>query len=364
VYLGVGKASESLMRWLVLVAFSAFNAYATLTMKRGFSKVVPGLRHETIEANHDPTPWIWKMPGSEVALAVFAAVIFTVPSDAVLAAFAVLYLTVSGIAVTVLVIVVFVVVVLFLIHKVASIDVQDEGAIGTSSQDFVHERPGDDETKDPEEFADALRVPQQTPHLSQQQITAKLSTRPTFDVWLLLYFFITANLAVAAVLFWVDAASFAAPSSTVSKGHFILLAAGLCLIPYFALFNDLKSRFDSELFHYTEGQASGIIYFRNLLTVLLKVPLLVINWFVLQALMHQSSQKAEDDEWVSRHEVKESGSVLVVSVVILALFFAYFAVVDRRWCTSRWSAAKLVNSIAGHWRNIQSVSTPGPPAGP
>jgi hypothetical protein len=55
----------------------------------------------------------------------------------------------------------------------------------------------------------------------------------------------------------------------------------------------LKSRFESVMFHYSEGQASGIVYYRNVFTVVLKLPALVVNWYVLQA-----SQLSGDDDGV------------------------------------------------------------------
>lgn len=58
----------------------------------------------------------------------------------------------------------------------------------------------------------------------------------------------------------------------------LFVLSGLFLIPYFALSADLKSRFESVLFHYSEGQASGVVYYRNLFTVVMKAPVLVVNW--------------------------------------------------------------------------------------
>jgi len=66
---------------------------------------------------------------------------------------------------------------------------------------------------------------------------------------------------------------------------FCLCSCVSCLhyfqIPYFALNANLKARFESVLFHYKEGQVSGIVFHRNLFTVVLKAPILYANWYVL-----------------------------------------------------------------------------------
>ena len=47
-----------------------------------FDVVSPGMKHDTVGANHDPTPPLWRMSGAELSLIVFATVLFTVPSGA------------------------------------------------------------------------------------------------------------------------------------------------------------------------------------------------------------------------------------------------------------------------------------------
>ena len=49
-------------------------------------------------------------------------------------------------------------------------------------------------------------------------------------------------------------------------------------VPYFALNANLKARFEAVLFHYKAGQVSGIVYHGNLFAVLLKAPVLYVNW--------------------------------------------------------------------------------------
>jgi len=58
----------------------------------------------------------------------------------------------------------------------------------------------------------------------------------------------------------------------------LFLLSGAMLIPYYVLNTDLTSRFDSVLFHYSEGQSSGIVYYRNLFEVVFKAPVLLVNW--------------------------------------------------------------------------------------
>jgi len=96
IYISADKAGSLTLRWAMLVCFSYILLYSSSTLFRGYRKVKCGLRHDVIEANHNAAAWLWNMRLSEIALAVFAAVIFTVPADAVLASFAVLYLAVGS----------------------------------------------------------------------------------------------------------------------------------------------------------------------------------------------------------------------------------------------------------------------------
>jgi len=94
IYIAADKAGSLGLRWGMLVAFSAINVYATVTMCQGYRKIKCGFQHDVVQANHNPAAWIWNLRGAEIALAVWAAVIFSIPADAVLASFAVLYLAV------------------------------------------------------------------------------------------------------------------------------------------------------------------------------------------------------------------------------------------------------------------------------
>jgi len=119
------------------------------------------------------------------------------------------------------------------------------------------------------------------------------------------------------------------------------------------------------LFHYSEGQASGIIYHLNLFTVVLKLPVLVTNWLVLRASglgsagvpgtgtsSDSSASDAADDPakleaQEDQFEQNVGGLVLLVSVGILLASFLYYATVDQaQMCGKERSTAALVNDTA------------------
>jgi len=173
-------------------------------------------------------------------------------------------------------------------------------------------------------------------------------TQPsTFGLWLLRYLCITVFVLAASVCYWLEAAIIS-PSSAIGQMHVVLLIGGVCLIPYFALSSDLKSRFDSMIFHYTEGQASSLVYYRNCFAVALRAPLLAVNWFTLRALSSSSNHKY-DDQGLEQNEIKESSVVLSVAVAALLAFFIYFTLIDRNNGDTK-SAARLVDHTEEKWR--------------
>jgi len=176
----------------------------------------------------------------------------------------------------------------------------------------------------------------------------------TFDLWLIRYLFILLSVLVPAICYWLEATVVSA-SSVAGQLRLVLLIGGACLIPYFALFSDLRSRFDSSIFHYTEGQASSIVYNRNLFTVVLKVPLLVANWTIIQTLTRKN---VDDDEGREQSQIKESSVVLTVAAAALLGFLVYFAIVDRQLGAGT-SAAKLVNRTEDLWRGAAAGGRSG-----
>jgi hypothetical protein len=101
------------------------------------------------------------------------------------------------------------------------------------------------------------------------------------------------DLMAIAVLFWIDAVVIS-PASGVAQSNILIIIGGIFILPFFAIYNDLRARFESLLYNYFEGQASGIMYYRNLFMVSLKVPILVINWFALESVT--GSRPDDDDE--------------------------------------------------------------------
>ena len=212
----------------------------------------------------------------------------------------------------------------------------------------------------------AAQLPQHT--IDQTSNSKKFSQ---FDIWLRQYALIVCILSLSAMCIYIASASL--PSNyneendkldddsrhengddddeddeNVSKiALFLLLMGGLFLLPYFSLNFDLQSRFDTILFQYKEGQASGIIYYRNVFEVFLKIPVLVVNWYVLKMMdtRHNNDDgiNADDDEVVEEAEEAEeerleqqTGSyVLGACVAILLLAFAYFGIVDRQGLIGR-----------------------------
>ena len=171
----------------------------------------------------------------------------------------------------------------------------------------------------------------------------------------------------------------------------LLLFGGVLLIPYFSLNFDMQSRFDAVLFQYTEGQASGIVYHRNLFEVVLKGPVLVLNWFVLAAMneFHGNYNSGDDEnddgnalfpsfggggavavrrdderddeaaeDAAARAEQRTGAVVLAACVAVLLLTLAYFRLVDRPAAIGKHrSAAALVDRTGAALAEVsQSVS--------
>ena len=81
IYLGSKSVGDG-ARWASWVFFILLSTKCAGSMRNGFVHIQKGIRHEVVEANHAPAPWLWEMPGGEISLVVFATVIFTVPKDA------------------------------------------------------------------------------------------------------------------------------------------------------------------------------------------------------------------------------------------------------------------------------------------
>jgi len=63
-----------------------------------------------------------------------------------------------------------------------------------------------------------------------------------------------------------------------------------------------------------DTQASGIIFYRNVLSVLLNGPVLIVNWYVLQA-----SHATDDDGTGFRHQKGDDSGIRVSSTLCMYL---------------------------------------------
>ena len=126
----------------------------------------------------------------------------------------------------------------------------------------------------------------------------------------------------------------------------VLVLCCVCLVPYFTLQNDIKSRIESMLMLYKQGQPSGIVHYRNLLAVLFKGPILVINWYVLEAMASRDdTAKVDDDEAQKELEQRQSGLVLWTCVALLVVVAMYFGTFDYfAVCGTSRSSRRLVDT--------------------
>ena len=182
---------------------------------------------------------------------------------------------------------------------------------------------------------------------NDRQTVCHHEKRPsTFASWLTQSISITIIiLASGFLLLW------SSRQTSKNLAQLLLFICCVCLVPYFLLVSDLKSRFESILMIYTEGQASGIVYYRNLFTVLFKGPILVINWYVLQAMSavedDTSSSSMDDDEAEDRFEQRQSAIVLAACVALVLAAVLYYVIADFccALCGKHRSAARFVDRV-------------------
>jgi hypothetical protein len=118
IYIGCDRLGSPTIRWFAIIFFCLLSYYSASTMRRGFRFVKCGIKHEVVEQNHAPTPWLWEMSGAEVSLVIFSTVIFTVPSDGAAAALTVLYVTLSSSVSVIVIVIGGLAVLVYLVRKV------------------------------------------------------------------------------------------------------------------------------------------------------------------------------------------------------------------------------------------------------
>mmetsp|Transcript_15785 Transcript_15785/g.20477 ORF Transcript_15785/g.20477 Transcript_15785/m.20477 type:complete len:1015 (-) Transcript_15785:342-3386(-) len=434
IYIGCDRLGSASIRWLAIISFCSLSYYASRTMRRGFRYIQRGIKHEIVEHNHSPTPWLWEMTRAEVSLVIFSTVIFTVPSDGASAALAVLYVTLSSSVSAVVIVIGGFAVLIYLIRKLVQINeladddmkkLREEERGGGSSSKLKKDNPSPDpfQSTSSSYFARYwTRSPEKQAAIEKRKLDEMSGDSiATFSQWIRHYMFIVLMISLSAICLYTSASFFYEPthlidedkiynttkchnatlndtyiynhtiingtnvtlsilnqtnlttiacgivfwkeepvdedSSMAGVGLFVLSA--FLLVPYYALNADLKSRFESVMFHYTEGQASGIVYYRNVFTVLLKLPVLVVNWYVLQASGISGdddgvlSRRVDDyddesyeaqlaDEEEDKYDQQVGGIVLGVSVGVLLVALTYYVFIDP--CLGdNASASKLVN---------------------
>ena len=104
---------------------------------------------------------------------------------------------------------------------------------------------------------------------------------------------------------------------------------------------------ESMLMLYKQGQPSGIVHYRNLLAVLFKGPILVINWYVLEAMSSRDDTATLDDDEAQRElEQRQSGLVLWTCVALLVVVAMYFGTFDYfAVCGTSRSSRRLVDTV-------------------
>ena len=182
--------------------------------------------------------------------------------------------------------------------------------------------------------------------MARTEIEGSKDGTSTFARWLVESVMILSTILVSGfLLFW------ASVTSSKSLSQLLLFICCICLVPYFSLVNDLKSRFEAVLMLYTEGQASGIVYYRNLVTVVFKAPILIINWYVLQAMSAMDDDTAstslDDDEAEERYEQRQSAFVLAACVALVLACVLYFVFLDYYCglCGENRSASRFVDQV-------------------
>uniref|UniRef100_A0A7S2RLV3 Transmembrane protein n=1 Tax=Rhizochromulina marina TaxID=1034831 RepID=A0A7S2RLV3_9STRA len=303
--------NNAFLRWAVIIVLSAISLSSAVIMHTYFDEVAPYIVEERAAPEQTSTRWLHQMQGSESSLVWFMTVIFSVPSDASSAVLAVLYVVISTGPATAFVVVGGLLVLVYLCRLIRQAGEEEE-------TETFEESPRQSESKQPQ----------------ASFLTFIDGSGPRFETWLRQYSLIIVFLSLAALGLYLS-------TSHLVNGTGLFYFSGVCLVPYFALNNSLKSRVDAALFDYSEQEGYDLIYWRNILNVALKAPVLIADWYVLQLLRRRHSG-LDDDESEEKFQIREGSVVLAVTVAILLINLLYYSVVDRR-LPAKHSAADLVN---------------------
>eukprot|EP00929_Paragymnodinium_shiwhaense_P022590 TRINITY_DN14392_c0_g1_i2.p2 TRINITY_DN14392_c0_g1~~TRINITY_DN14392_c0_g1_i2.p2 ORF type:complete len:300 (+),score=53.19 TRINITY_DN14392_c0_g1_i2:893-1792(+) len=125
--------------------------------------------------------------------------------------------------------------------------------------------------------------------------------------------------------------------------------ACLLLLPVGALQTVFRSAVDAFLLQYDAQRSSDLVYWQNVLQVLVSGPLVALNWMGVSA-------TGCDDEPAA--EVGAASVVLGISAAFVTALFLYYAFVDK-WLPSRLSLRSMVQGAAAPEERDPSVAPPG-----
>jgi hypothetical protein len=105
----------------------------------------------------------------------------------------------------------------------------------------------------------------------------------------------------------------------------LLTLAALTITPYMCVVNDLRSDFDSLLMMYKEERRSVVMFWVNVLQVIITGPLLALNVFLITTV---NFDNPESDKGDSEEEMRQTAQILVACGAFFVVVAAYFALVD------------------------------------
>ncbi|CAE7696828.1 unnamed protein product [Symbiodinium sp. CCMP2456] len=120
-------------------------------------------------------------------------------------------------------------------------------------------------------------------------------------------------------------------------GGSAVFAAMIIFLPIGPLDKFIHARVDTFLLCYDAGKGSDLVFWQNVLQVLVNFPLLAANWLAVEA----SGCKGAQDE----AELEAASSVILVGLVLLGLMCAYFLLIEP--CISRDRLQQLVDDALG-----------------
>eukprot|EP00439_Symbiodinium_sp_Y106_P016559 s3145_g2.t1 len=125
--------------------------------------------------------------------------------------------------------------------------------------------------------------------------------------------------------------------SQVWIGGSAIFAAMVIFLPIGPLDKFIHARVDTFLLCYDAGKGSDLVFWQNVLQVLVNFPLLAANWLAVEA----SGCKGAQDQ----AELEAASSVILVGLVLLVLMCAYFLLIEP--CKSRDRLQQLVDDALG-----------------